>query len=261
MDLRASGQNSRSSRARPWYRARDRDALLAKARGSSSTGATRPPCGRQLPRSSNTVKARCGRRLASAIGARKLLDETRHSDPSISGQQCRLFEARRYTDISDQDWLDMFELNVMSGVRVSRALFPWDAGTQLGRVIFIGSDQSAKPNIDMRHYAMTKTAQVSIRARLARNLTRAPGVTVNSVLVAPNVVGRRRGLPRQGRAAPRQDVNDLRSELPRHTGRVRCCSAGRRRRERRAGRVSARNGLSDQRAAQRADGGIVRSLF
>ena len=53
-----------------------------------------------------------------------------------------------------------------------------------GRIIFIGSDQSSKPNPEMAHYAMTKTAQVSI-ARCLAELTRGTNVTVNTVLAAP----------------------------------------------------------------------------
>lgn len=94
------------------------------------------------------------------------------------------FEVKPFGEISDRDWLDMFELNVMSGVRLTRALFPGMLRRNWGRVVFIASEQSVKPNPDMLHYAMSKTAQVSIARGLAES-TRGTGVTVNSVLVAP----------------------------------------------------------------------------
>jgi NAD(P)-dependent dehydrogenase (short-subunit alcohol dehydrogenase family) len=78
----------------------------------------------------------------------------------------------------------MFDLNVMSGVRLSRALMPDMLARGWGRIVFIGSDQSSKPNPSMSHYAMTKTALVSIARSLAE-LTRDSGVTVNTVQVAP----------------------------------------------------------------------------
>ena len=62
----------------------------------------------------------------------------------------------------------MFELNVMSGVRLSRAFMEVMLERGWGRIVFIGSDQSSKPNPAMAHYAMTKTAQVSIAPKPRR---------------------------------------------------------------------------------------------
>ena len=94
------------------------------------------------------------------------------------------FEVRSFFEIEDNDWSKIFETNVMSGVRLCRALIKPMLLQDWGRVIFIGSDQSSKPNPAMAHYAMTKTAQVSIARSLAE-LTRGTNVTVNSVLAAP----------------------------------------------------------------------------
>lgn len=91
---------------------------------------------------------------------------------------------KEFFDIEDGDWRDMFDLNVMSAVRLSRALMPDMLDRGWGRVVFIGSDQSSKPNPSMAHYAMTKTAIVSIVRSLAE-LTRDSGVTVNTVQAAP----------------------------------------------------------------------------
>lgn len=172
------------------------------------------------------------------------------------------FEVKKFTDISDRDWLDMIELNVMSGVRLCRALFPGMLERNRGRVVFIGSDQSAKPNLDMMHYAMTKAAQVSIARSLAE-LTRGTRVTVNSVLVAPTWSEGVETFLGRAAAAEGRTVEELRTEYFRTTGAtsllqrwatpqeiaaqvVFLCSE----------RASAVNG-----AAQRVDGGIVRSLF
>ena len=94
------------------------------------------------------------------------------------------FTVKEFFDIDDGDWQHMFELNVMSGVRLSRALMPDMLARGWGRIVFIGSDQSSKPNPSMSHYAMTKTALVSIARSLAE-LTRGSEVTVNTVQVAP----------------------------------------------------------------------------
>jgi NAD(P)-dependent dehydrogenase (short-subunit alcohol dehydrogenase family) len=95
-----------------------------------------------------------------------------------------MFTVKEFFDIEDADWQAMFELNVMSAVRMSRALMPPMLARGWGRIVFIGSDQSSKPNPSMAHYAMTKTAMVSIARSLAER-TRGTGVTVNTVQVAP----------------------------------------------------------------------------
>ncbi len=123
--------------------------------------------------------------LATADGARKVLEAAAAIGPvDILVNNAGYFEVQEFGDISDQAWLDMFELNVMSGVRLSRALLPGMLQRNWGRIVFIGSDQSAKPNRGMAHYAMSKAAQVSIARSLAE-LTKGTCVTVNSALVAP----------------------------------------------------------------------------
>jgi NAD(P)-dependent dehydrogenase (short-subunit alcohol dehydrogenase family) len=94
------------------------------------------------------------------------------------------FEVRNFFTIDDAAWTAMFALNVMSGVRLTRSMLPSMLTRGHGRVIFIASEQSVKPNPEMAHYAMTKAANVSI-ARALAELTKGTEVTVNSVLVAP----------------------------------------------------------------------------
>jgi NAD(P)-dependent dehydrogenase (short-subunit alcohol dehydrogenase family) len=94
------------------------------------------------------------------------------------------FEVRGFFDTDDAAWTSMFELNVMSGVRLARALLPGMLARGTGRVVFIASEQSLKPNPEMAHYAMTKVANVSV-ARALAELTKGTAVTVNSVLAAP----------------------------------------------------------------------------
>jgi NAD(P)-dependent dehydrogenase (short-subunit alcohol dehydrogenase family) len=94
------------------------------------------------------------------------------------------FEIRNFFEIDDAAWTSMFELNVMSDVRLARALLPAMLARGHGRVVFIASEQSLKPNPEMAHYAMTKVANVSV-ARALAELTKGTAVTVNSVLAAP----------------------------------------------------------------------------
>lgn len=127
----------------------------------------------------------CVADLSTADGAADLIAFTQDLGPlDILVNNAGTFTVKEFFDIEDADWQDIFELNVMSGVRLSRALMPGMLKRGWGRIVFIGSDQSSKPNPSMAHYAMTKTALVSIARSLAE-LTRDSGVTVNTVQAAP----------------------------------------------------------------------------
>lgn len=131
------------------------------------------------------VATGCAADLSAAAGAKKLVDfALRGGSVDILVNNAGTFTVKEFFDIEDEDWQAMFELNVMSAVRLSRALMPPMLERGWGRVIFIGSDQSSKPNPSMAHYAMTKTAMVSIARSLAER-TRGTSVTVNTVQVAP----------------------------------------------------------------------------
>ena len=94
------------------------------------------------------------------------------------------FNITPFEQTTDEDWLDHFNVNVMSGVRLTRSLMPSMLKRNSGRVIFISSEAGVKPMPEMIPYSMTKTAQISIARGLAE-LTKGTNVTVNSVLVAP----------------------------------------------------------------------------
>ena len=201
--------------------------------------------------------------LSGAEGAQHLLDAAQAlGGIDILVNNVGYFEVKPFAAIADADWSSMFELNVMSGVRLSRALLPHMLERNWGRVVFIASEQSAKPNPDMLHYAMTKAAQVSLARGLAE-LTRNTAVTVNSVLVAPTWSEGVEVFLQKNAAATGKAVEGMRSAYFEDAGRssllqrwatpeeiaaqvVFLCSP----------RAAAING-----AAQRVDGGIIRSLF
>jgi len=95
-----------------------------------------------------------------------------------------IFEPKAFTDIPDEDWFRFFDVNVMSGVRLARQLFPAMLKKNWGRIIFVSSESAVFIPDEMIHYGMTKTAQLSISRGLAE-LTRGTNVTVNSVLPGP----------------------------------------------------------------------------
>ncbi|PZF71183.1 SDR family NAD(P)-dependent oxidoreductase [Taibaiella soli] len=95
-----------------------------------------------------------------------------------------IFEPKAFAEISDEDWFRFFNVNVMSGVRLSRHFFDKMIAKNWGRIIFISSESAIFIPDEMIHYGMTKTAQLSISRGLAE-LTKGTGVTVNSVLPGP----------------------------------------------------------------------------
>ncbi len=95
-----------------------------------------------------------------------------------------IYEAKAFQDITDDDWLRLFEVNVMSGVRFSRALLPPMLLLNWGRIIFISSESAINIPQEMIHYGMTKTAQLAISRGLAE-LTKGTQVTVNTVAPGP----------------------------------------------------------------------------
>jgi NAD(P)-dependent dehydrogenase (short-subunit alcohol dehydrogenase family) len=95
-----------------------------------------------------------------------------------------IFEPKNFVDIPDEDWFRFYEVNVMSGVRLSRHYFPKMLAQNWGRIIFISSESSIMIPEEMIHYGMTKTAQLAISRGLAE-LTKGTNVTVNSVLPGP----------------------------------------------------------------------------
>ncbi|RZJ68496.1 MAG: SDR family oxidoreductase [Flavobacterium sp.] len=95
-----------------------------------------------------------------------------------------IFKIEDFADITDDDWFHFFEVNVMSGVRLSRNYFPKMLEKNWGRIIFVSSESALNIPSEMIHYGMTKTAQLAVSRGLAQ-LTKDSNVTVNSVLPGP----------------------------------------------------------------------------
>ena len=95
-----------------------------------------------------------------------------------------IFEPKPFAEIPDEDWFRFFEVNVMSGIRLSRHCFPKMLNSNWGRIIFISSESAVFIPDEMIHYGMTKTAQLAVSRGLAE-LTKGTNVTVNTILPGP----------------------------------------------------------------------------
>ena len=89
-----------------------------------------------------------------------------------------------FADITDSDWLGLFQLNVMSGVRMARCYLPQMVDRGWGRIVFISSESAVNIPKEMIDYGMTKTAQLAVSRGLAESVA-GTGVTVNAILPGP----------------------------------------------------------------------------
>lgn len=95
-----------------------------------------------------------------------------------------IFEPKDFLDIPDEDWERFFNVNVLSGVRLSRAYLPQLQEKNWGRIIFISSESALQIPQEMIHYGTTKTAQLAVSRGLAE-ICAGTGITVNAVLPGP----------------------------------------------------------------------------
>ena len=95
-----------------------------------------------------------------------------------------IYEPKPFDQISDEEWRRFFEVNVLSGVRLSRAYLAGMKELNWGRIVFISSESAINPPAEMIHYGMTKTAQLAGSRGLAQYCS-GTGITVNSILPGP----------------------------------------------------------------------------
>jgi NAD(P)-dependent dehydrogenase (short-subunit alcohol dehydrogenase family) len=173
-----------------------------------------------------------------------------------------IFEPKSFLAIPDSDWLRFFEVNVLSGVRLTRQYLPAMLEKNWGRVIFISSESAQQIPAEMIHYGMTKTAQVAIARGLAESVA-GTGVTVNSILAGPTASEgvdafveamadrekvTRAEIEKQFFASVRPTSLLKRFETPEEIASV-------------VAFVASTHSVSIQGAAVRADGGVVRSIL
>lgn len=120
--------------------------------------------------------------LGTAAGVHAFVKQVPEADILVNN--LGIFEPKPFLEIPDDDWLRFFEVNVLSGVRLTRQYLPGMLQKDWGRVIFISSESAQQIPPEMIHYGMTKTAQVAIARGIAQSVV-ATGVTANSILVGP----------------------------------------------------------------------------
>jgi NAD(P)-dependent dehydrogenase (short-subunit alcohol dehydrogenase family) len=120
--------------------------------------------------------------LSTEPGTRTVVD--RFPAVDILVNSLGIFEPKPFEQITDGDWLRFFEINVLSGIRLSRHYIGPMKEKNQGRIVFISSESGLQIPVEMIHYGMTKTAQLAISRGLAET-TAGTAVTVNAVLPGP----------------------------------------------------------------------------
>lgn len=108
----------------------------------------------------------------------------KHPAVDILVNNLGIFEPKPFEQIGDEDWRRFFEVNVLSGVRLSRHYFPRMREKNWGRILFVSSESGIQIPAEMIHYGVTKTAQLAVSRGLAETTT-GTGITVNSILPGP----------------------------------------------------------------------------
>jgi NAD(P)-dependent dehydrogenase (short-subunit alcohol dehydrogenase family) len=166
---------------------------FAIAKALASEGATVVINGRTIERINSAVgqlKKETGndhiKGIAADFAYRKQIEQLIDQLPEVDilVNNVGIFEPKPFNAITDEDWFKFYEVNVLSGVRLSRAYFDKMLQKNWGRIIFISSESAIQIPEEMIHYGMTKTAQIAVARGLAE-LTKGTGVTVNTVLPGP----------------------------------------------------------------------------
>jgi len=120
--------------------------------------------------------------LGTAEGCARVIAEV--PDVDVLVNNLGIFAVKPFAEIGDDEWLRFMEVNVMSGVRLSRHYLPRMLAQNWGRVLFISSESGLQIPVEMIHYGVTKTAQIGLSRGLAE-MTRGSAVTVNAILAGP----------------------------------------------------------------------------
>jgi len=142
-----------------------------------SEGSTRAAAA-QIGKSARGVAAD----VSTAAGCETLIQAVGALDILVNN--AGIFEPKPFAEIPDADWERLFQVNVMSAVRLTRGLLPGMLARNWGRVIFLSSESGVQIPEEMIHYGMTKAAALALVNGIAQ-LAKATGVTVNAVLPGP----------------------------------------------------------------------------
>lgn len=148
--------------------------------------------------------------LGTEAGAKALFEKVSEVDVLVNN--LGIFEPKPFLEIPDEDWRRFFEVNVLSGVRLTRHYLPKMISKKWGRVVFISSESGIQIPAEMIQYGMTKTAQIAVARGIAESVA-GTGVTVNSVLPGPTASEGVGGFVQELAKAQKKDVAQVEKDF------------------------------------------------
>lgn len=123
--------------------------------------------------------------VAKAEDCKKLVEEvSKIGLLDILVNNTGVFEVKPFIEVEDEEWINYYQTNVLSAVRLSRAFLPNMLSRNTGRIINIASEAGIKPYPELVPYGVSKTALITLSRGLAE-IAKGTNVTVNSVLPGP----------------------------------------------------------------------------
>jgi NAD(P)-dependent dehydrogenase (short-subunit alcohol dehydrogenase family) len=120
--------------------------------------------------------------LSTAEGCNKIFEAL--PDIDILVNNLGIFEMRPFLEIKDEEWVQTFNVNVLSGIRITRRYLPGMLQRRWGRLLFISSDSGIQVPPEAVHYGVSKAAQFALARGIAETIPDS-GVTVNSLIPGP----------------------------------------------------------------------------
>jgi 3-oxoacyl-[acyl-carrier protein] reductase len=93
-----------------------------------------------------------------------------------------------FEELSDEQWDEMWQLNVMSAMRTMRAALPAMLERGSGSIVNVSSTAAKRPSTGMPNYSVTKAALLSL-SRLVADLYAKKGIRCNAVTPGPTATG------------------------------------------------------------------------
>src|SRR5262249_38254830 len=166
-----------------------------------------------------SLKAKTGRAPKYFVGDMSVAAETTRlgkefPNVDILINNVATFIPKDFLSSTDDDWQKIYDTNVMSGVRLSRAYLPRMKQQNWGRIIFISSESALQIPTESIHYGMTKAAEIAVARGIAERAAARgtaesvakPGITVTSTPPGPP---RDPSAPRSADFAKRMGKNSI----------------------------------------------------